>query len=324
MTAATTMTQEPVGTAPDVVHAFAASPRYADEPIYLSARDSGLWRSDDGGLSFDHVYASPVPGRPVTATCIAFAPNFASSGIVFAGAAGAMLRSHDAGRRWRAIALPAPPPLVTCLTISPDYDEDGVILAGTLEDGVLRSDDRGERWRRWNFGLLDLTVYCLAASPGYATNETLLAGTETTLFRSENGGRSWRETAFPESAAPVLALAIGHDDTIWAGTEHHGIWQSSDHGATWRGSDQGFITGAVNELVLAEGFSLAVLPDMILVAGHPEWDWRPALTGLGDGGGCPRGAIAGLAAPSGIGPDATLLVQQRDGLVRRLRISDQD
>lgn len=324
MTAATTTSQEPVEMAPDVVHAFAASPRFVTDQLCLSARDSGLWRSDDGGVTFGHVYASPSPGRPVTATCLAFTPDFASSGAVFAGAAGAILRSPDAGRQWRVIELPAPPPLVTCLAISPAYEEDGVILAGTLEDGVLRSDDRGERWRRWNFGLLDLTVYCLAASPAYATNETLLAGTETALFRSENGGRSWRETAFPERAAPVLALAIDEADTIWAGTEHHGLWRSPDHGTTWHRADQGIITGAVNQLVLADGRILAVLPDAMLIADQPGQDWRPALTGLGDGDGCPRGAIAGLAAPRGIGPAATLLVQQRDGLVRRLRIGDEN
>lgn len=321
MTAATApLVHAPIGKAPDVVHAFAASPRFADDQLgfCLSARDSGLWRSTDGGLSFDHVHASPVPGRPVTATCLAFAPDFASSQTAFAGAAGAILRSHDGGREWRAIELPAPPPLVTCVTISPAYEEDGVLLAGTLEDGVLRSDDRGERWRRWNFGLLDLTVYSLAISPAYATNETLVAGTETALFRSENGGRSWRETAFPEAAPPVLALAITPGDAIWAGTEHHGIWHSPDHGATWQRVDQGLITEPVNDLVLVDDRLLAVLPDAILVADQSENDWRPALTGLGDGGG-----IAGLAAPWGIGSETTLLIQQRDGPVRRLRIGNE-
>ena len=308
--------------APDVVHAFVASPRFADDQLCLSARDSGLWRSDDGGLSFDHVFAAPVSGGPVTATCLAFAPDAAgpNAQTIFAGAAGVILRSHDGGRRWRAIELPPPAPLVTCLVLSPAYEEDGVILAGTLEDGVLRSDDRGERWRRWNFGLLDLSVYCLAATLNYAANETLLAGAETALFRSENGGRSWRETAFPESAAPVLSLSTGPDDTIWAGTERHGVWQSSDQGATWRRADGGTVTGAANQLVLAEHRILAVLPDTVVVADDHGRDWRPMPTDLADGGEWPPGSIATLAAPWGIGPGATLLVQQRDGPVRRLRI----
>ena len=329
MTAATVtapLRQEPIGTAPDVVHAFVASPQFADDQLCFSARDSGLWRSDDGGLSFDHVYAAPAPGRPVTATCLAFASDAASADgqTIFAGAAGVILRSHDGGRQWRAIELPPPAPLVTCLAISPAYEEDGVILAGTLEDGVLRSDDRGERWRRWNFGLLDLSVYCLAASPNYAANETLLAGTETALFRSENGGRSWRETAFPESAAPVLSLATDSDDTIWAGTERYGVWQSSDYGVTWVRADGGTVTGAVNQLVLAEHHILAVLPDTVLVTNEQGREWRPVLTDVAEGGEWPSGGIAALAAPWGIGSGATLLVQQRDGPVRRLRIGGND
>jgi hypothetical protein len=77
-----------------------------------------------------------------------------------------------------------------------------------MEDGVLRSWDRGISWAGWNFGLLDLNVYALAISPEFRADETLFVGVESGVFRSGNGGRAWRETAFPMEAGPVLSLAI--------------------------------------------------------------------------------------------------------------------
>jgi photosystem II stability/assembly factor-like uncharacterized protein len=300
---------------PDVVHTCVASPAFATDRVVLSGRDSGLWRSDDGADSFRQVLGPSSPGQLVTATCIAFAPDFPRDQTVIAGIAGAVARSSDGGRRWRLVALPAPPPLVTCLAFSPAYEEDGVILAGTLEDGVLRSDDRGDHWRRWNFGLLDLSVYCLAPVPDFGTNETIFAGTETALFKSENGGRSWRETSFPEPAPPILALAINQRGEIWAGTERHGVWQSADNGETWRRSGADVITSPVNHLVLGERRALAVLPDAIAVADGHGRDWRIAFADLGDDGG-----VAGVAVPGEIDAATTLLVQLRTGLMRELRI----
>lgn len=300
---------------PDVVHACEASPGFASDRVILSGRVSGLWRSDDGAASFRQVLAPASPGRLLTVTCVAFAPDFPRDQTAIAGAAGAIARSSDGGGRWRLIGLPDPAPLVTCLAFSTAFEEDGVILAGTLEDGVLRSDDRGERWRRWNFGLLDFSVYCLAPSPGFGRNETIFAGTETALFKSENGGRSWRETPFPEPAPPILALAIDPRGEVWAGTERQGVWHSADNGETWRRSGAEVISDSVNQLVVGERRALAVLPDAIALAGPRGRDWGIAFADLGDGGG-----IAGVAVPHGIDAATKLIVQQRNGLVRELRI----
>jgi photosystem II stability/assembly factor-like uncharacterized protein len=199
--------------------------------------------------------------------------------------------------------------------MSPAHEDDGVILAGTLEDGVLRSDDRGETWKRWNFGLLDLAVYSLAISPNFAANETLFAGTETALFKSENGGRSWRETGFPETAPPVVALALDRQGALWAGTEQHGLWTSPDDGATWQRVDHGILSSAVNQIHLDGAACLVVLPDCMMLSRGPGQLWQPLGSGMGEGGG-----IAGAVGPWGLDNSASIIVQQRYGPVRQLRI----
>jgi photosystem II stability/assembly factor-like uncharacterized protein len=194
--------------AADLVFALAASPTFADDGLCFAAHQSGLRRSTDGGQSWHDAYATLNLQAPLAATSVAFSPDFAEDRTLFAGAQGGVLRSHDGGQTWTVAGLPVPPPFVTNLVISPNYREDGLVFGSTMEDGVLRSWDRGISWAGWNFGLLDLNVYALAISPEFRADETLFVGVESGVFRSGNGGRAWRETAFPMEAGPVLSLAI--------------------------------------------------------------------------------------------------------------------
>ena len=111
------------------------------------------------------------------------------------------------------------------------------LLLGTLEDGVFRSTDRGEHWSSGNFGLLDLSVNCMVISPEFATDETLFIGTQTGLFCTLNGGRSWREVPCEPDGPCILSLALspgyGWDRTLLVGTESLGLYRSDDGGLTW-------------------------------------------------------------------------------------------
>lgn len=304
----------------DVVHAFATSPCFGADGLCLSARESGLWCSRDGGATWRPA-SEPGDGRATATSAVAFSPRFAEDRTVFAGGHGVVLRSLDGGRRWRAMVLPSPPPLVSCLVASPNYGADGLLLAGTLEDGVLRSTDRGETWRRSNFGLLDPSVLALVAAPGFDRDEALYAGTETGLFASENGGRSWRETPFPDDVGPVLALAISPtfaaDGVLWAGTERSGLWRSADRGRDWLRVDPGTIVEPVDGIALpsapeAAEVVLAILPTEAMISRDGGRSWATALAApVGHGG------IASVAFPSGAGVGSELLVALRDGAVVR-------
>ena len=85
---------------------------------------------------------------------------------------------------------------MTALAVSPGFTNDGLALAATLKDG-------GMSWQAWNFGLLDWNVYCLAVSPNFLHDHMVFIGVETGVYRSTNGGRSWRDLSFSEDAVPV-------------------------------------------------------------------------------------------------------------------------
>lgn len=309
----------------DMVYSLATSPVFARDGLCFAARPAGLYRSDDGGLTWQSAYASLELQKPLTTVAVIFSPDFERDHSLFAGVRGGVLRSVDGGRHWYVSSFD-PPPFVSALVVSPNFAQDGTLLAGTLEDGVLRSGDRGEHWTAWNFGLLDLNVLCLAISPSFAGDETLFAGTESGIFRSTNGGRAWREVEFPMEYAPVLSLALSPgyatDGLLLAGSETNGLFISRDRGATWERLGQKALGKEVSSIALAPRFPdqpdiLVVSDNAVLISrdGGATWaDWPEAASFSGE--------VVAVAAPQGLEPGALLLVGLTDGRVVRVAHSE--
>jgi outer membrane protein assembly factor BamB len=296
----------------DLVYSLATSLNFAQDGICFAARQSGLYRSDDGGITWRTTYDSLDLEAPLATTAVVVSPAFVSDGSVFAGVQGGILRSVDGGQNWNVAILPSPPPLISTLVVSPNFAHDGTLFAGTMEDGVFRSADRGSHWAAWNFGLLDLSVFSMAISPDFANDETLFVGTETGIFRSTNGGRAWREVSFPTEFAPLLSLALSpgyaDDGILFAGTESCGLFYSDDRGRTWTRLGEDVIAEAVNGIVLSLVFPapphvLVMLSTALLVSrdGGQSWsDWKAGLSF--------EQGLASVAAPQGLDPGVPLLV----------------
>ena len=308
----------------DFVFSFTLSPTFETDRICFQARLSGLYRSADGGGTWHLAYDRLGLHGPLLTTSVGFSPGFASDRTVFAGVHGAVAKSIDAGDSWTIVPLSSPPSLVSALAISPNYPEDGTVFAGTLEDGLFRSTDRGSSWKGCNFGLFDLQVLSVVLSPSFKRDGIAIAGTETGLFRSTNGGRSWREGEGLDDFTSILCLAASPTfdarADIYAGTTATGLWRSSDAGRSWSdlGSER---TGeAVNSVLLAPSYPQP--PDVLLMTdsgfllsrdGGESW-LRPiaSVDDLQD--------VASIAAPSGLGIGAPLLVALRMGRVVTVRL----
>ena len=325
--------QMPEQQAPDMAYALAVSPNYASDGLCYVARRSGLYRSTDGGLTWEDAYDSLSLAAPLGTLCVALSSDMNETLHVYAGVLGGILHSMGglSGAAWQISTLPTPPPLVSALALSPRYATDGTVLAATVEDGVFRSGDRGNKWQSWNFGLLDLDVYALALSPafggplGTSGDETVFVGTETGIFCSTNGGRAWRETPFDTDLAPVLCLALSpdyaRDGCLYAGTDENGLYRSTDRGESWTrvGAAVPPLSGtpapSINALLLSpqypdEPHILAMLADALIVSrdGGTSWESWAAGLDLNSGATC-------VAAPLGLAPGAPLLVGLGDGRV---------
>ncbi len=248
-------------TTQDFIYGMAASAAFdaGKSGVLFAARNSGLFRSDDGGETWTQAMASIELAQAVAVTAVALPADFERDHTVICGMAGGLLISADGGKTWQLPNFPPPPPMITAISLSPNFSQDGIALAATMEDGVLRSSDHGRSWVLWNFALLDLGVLSLAISPAFARDETVFAGTETGIFRSTNGGRAWREVNLPVDYDPVLSLAFSpafeQDGTIFAGTESQGLLVSRDGGDSWTAVSGKFADAPVNSILVSPAYA---------------------------------------------------------------------
>ncbi len=80
--------------------------------------------------------------------------------------------------------------------------------------------------------------------------ERLFAGTEDgEVFRSDNGGETWRTVN--QGLSPLDVLALGPDgERLFAGTWGDGVYRSDDGGASWRAVNVGLTNLDVLSLAL--------------------------------------------------------------------------
>ena len=302
----------------DPVYNFAASPAFASDQIIFAARASGLYRSMDGGQSWQNAFDSLQSQEPIPASWVAVSPSFAQDQQVFAAVPGGVLRSEDGGQTWTVAMLATPTPFITALVISPNYAVDHLILAATMEDGVFRSTDGGAHWTAWNFGLFDLHIYCAVISPDFSRDQTVYLGTESGIFRSLNGGLGWREGDFSVEHAPVLSLALspnfGQNNTLFAGTESAGLFRSGDGGQTWEKVISAEQVGSVSAVLNPKSVDVLVLGDEIILvsrdAGKFWQNWQDHLQF--------EDQLLCLAAPQGVESGAPLWVGLANGEIMQV------
>ena len=292
------------------------------ERTFFAARNSGLYRTDDGGRTWQMAYQSLGLSEPVPTLTVAMSPDFEHDPRIFAGLSGGILRSLNGGQAWESIPLLPPPPVISALELSPNFEKDGIVFAATLEDGVLFSADRGHHFGAWNFGLLDLNILCLAISPDFARDETVFVGTQSGVFRSTNGGRAWREVDLPVGYEAVLSLVLSpdfaRDGILLAGTETQGLLLSTDAGESWQRLGTDVFTEATDAIHLAPDFStrpeiLALQAGTLFHSTDRGETWSPWRENL-----LAEEEVTAIRAPQGFDAGALVLVGLINGNILRL------
>ncbi|MCP4660067.1 MAG: hypothetical protein GY856_32090 [bacterium] len=142
-----------------------------------------------------------------------------------AGVSGGIWKTVDGGRNWRPLADLMPNIAVNSLVMDPTDSE--VLYAGTGEGyfreivretslplrgaGIFKTEDGGESWTRlestWNPAFR--WVNDLVISPN--DPRRIYAATRTGVWRSRNGGKSWKQILDPEVMGGCLDLALRTD-----------------------------------------------------------------------------------------------------------------
>ncbi len=223
----------------------------AEGPLWSSGGDRGVYRSDDGGDSWEAVLSIDEntgvtdmefhPTDPSIVYAATFQRQRRTWGYMAGGEGSGIWKSTDAGETWREITtgLPSGDMGKIGIAVTP-ADPDRVyatIEAGQSEQGFYRSMDEGESWERRNSYISGGTgphyYQEIEASP---TEADIVIQMDVFFQITRDGGASFGnlETG-RDKHSDNHALWIDPDNPrhMLGGTDA-GLYETFDRGTTWR------------------------------------------------------------------------------------------
>jgi hypothetical protein len=241
-------------------------PGHADEPgvVYAGTQPSALFRSADGGRSFelvrglwDHPHRprwEPGGGGAAIHTVL---PDPATDRVVVAMSAGGVYVSEDGGAQWeprnRGIAagfLPEEPEYGQCVhKVAIDAGDRDRMYAQN-HGGVFRTDDGGRKWTSIAGGLpadFGFPIVSSPHTPGTAWVIPLVADMQRVppegrlrVHRTRDAGETWTSSSsgLPDGSwTSVLRDAFCADEAdptgVYLGTRDGCVYASADEGETF-------------------------------------------------------------------------------------------
>ncbi|MCE9573560.1 MAG: sialidase [Deltaproteobacteria bacterium] len=218
------------------VAAVAARVDHGATTIYVGAASGGVWRSRDGGTTFDPVF-DRMPVQSIGA--IAIDPTTPSTVWVGSGEAwtrnsvsigDGIYKSTDGGESWANMGLPASERIVKILVHPKNGNVVYACVPGKLwsdskDRGVYKTTDGGKSWAQILAGA-NLSTGCSGLTMDPSNPDVLLAGTwdfrrkgwtfrsggdgpdapsASAMYRTVDGGRTWT----PLTAAKNKGLPTG-------------------------------------------------------------------------------------------------------------------
>ncbi len=234
---------------------------------YFGATGGGLWKTTDGGLTWNPMTDGKIGSASVGAVQVCEA----NPDVVYIGGGETQIRgniqqgdgvykSTDAGETWEHLGLTETQNIAR-IRVHPDNCDVAWVAAfgkhsaENPERGVYKTTDGGQSWdlvlhKSPKAGATDLVMDAtnpdvLFASIWEAWRKSWGAssgGEDSGLYKSTDGGETWTEITgnIGLSEGPVgkigVAVSPANPDRVWALIEHEpdgGVWRSEDGGASW-------------------------------------------------------------------------------------------
>src|SRR5438445_6497301 len=201
-----------------------------------------LFKTTDGGRS----WRATNTGLPNTEITGIFINPHTPTTIYVSVAGGQIFKSIDGGGTWSGpgVTVSSVYPALSIAKIAFDPQTQATLYAAG-GNSIVKSTDGGSTWRTLRAGLPDdVGVSSIAIDP--KTPTTLYIGLLSFrparirgIFKSADGGETWRSAGLTEAAVVALAIDPQTPATLYAGTDGNSVFKSTDGGDTWHPSREG-------------------------------------------------------------------------------------
>jgi photosystem II stability/assembly factor-like uncharacterized protein len=189
---------------------------FVENSIAVGTFAGAIHASDDGGLNWQK-FAQLDSDRTITCLASSGNPSRYSDLLIGSSNGCVALGSTKKDRELRAAGLAGHH--VTSILLTSDRDNNPVLFATTWREAVFRSEDMGLSWQKHAAGLTtdrqaDWPQFRrphfkgLAVSGTFATDQTVFVGGFDGVFKSTDGGRSWREMRETLSTGLIVGMDI--------------------------------------------------------------------------------------------------------------------
>ncbi|MEI6808930.1 MAG: hypothetical protein WCN95_09410 [bacterium] len=201
--------------------------------MMLSCDMSGAYISRDGGRDWELIHHSMLRGN--TSCSALFDPARAGTIYAVEGYAGYLKISNDSGRTWRL--APGKAPWSGRLSL---LYKDGIRFFAGGEDGMWLSADGFATWSACS----GIEGRIIGMCTDRRSLNVYVAGTDKGIFKSDDGGKSFRRIAQSLPSRPITGFAGGSDGKktmLYTAVECRaeggkltgGIYASDDGGKIW-------------------------------------------------------------------------------------------
>ena len=236
-----------------------------DKVLYVGAAGGGIWRSVDGGSSFNSIFDKHTQ----SIGALAIDPKNPDM-VIWAGTGETWTRNStsvgdglykttDGGSNWKKVGFDGTDLRISSIQINPNNtDEVYVGVLGPLwgdsdERGVYKTTDGGATWEKLlagksNVGCSDLILDPNDSNILYAAfwefRRTAWSfnsgGANSALYKSTDAGKSWNKihNGFPKGDLGRFAIALAPSNSaiLYAAVEAKegkGLYKSADGGKSW-------------------------------------------------------------------------------------------
>ncbi len=266
--------------------------RFDSLVVYIGSSNSRLYKSTDGGNSFNQILLNELKGT-LNILQLEFHPSDSLTLFALTDSSGLFKSNSSNVDLLERIPVDSglTDSILNVFKFNPFHPD--TIYVGTEHDGFFRSINKGENWESENSGfeLGDTSITALAVSQ--FDGKIIYAGLKNgKIYQSKNSGNSWTYKGQPSTSQITnILIQPDDDDVIYVGTLDDGVYKSTNEGLTWSSWNTGLQENSINEILSME-MDITVRP-VIYLAGterngvfwrkETDTTWTAINTGLTQG-----------------------------------------